>query len=264
MGTGPQNVAVPSAPPSHFSFRDDVTVEMIRELASKHPCLRLLDCGCGDGSLLTAMTRAGLPVNRIQYFGLDQDPRRVKLTRANVRRAGYKKLELKVRELSDLDGYPPGSFDLIVVNNILHEIPVESLPHLLAQLDSLLARPHGVLCIVDLEALPAEDPFEPWAFMWKAAEAEALLRAGNWSPQHSSHPKRVMTFKLVVGPTEQVDLGGMVRYLKSALGNRKRCLLDRLVDRREAGDTGEETRQLACMLASVEVSLRKLVSSGDR
>lgn len=249
---------------SHFSFRDDVTVETIREQVSKYPCVRLLDCGCGTGSLSEAISRAGLPVNRIHYYGFDQSERCVRQTRAKAQRAGYDLVDLRVRELSDLAGYSRCFFDIVVLNNILHEIPVESLPPLLEQLDSLLARPHGILCIVDMEALPEEDEFEPWAIMWTASEVERLLRAGNWSPQHSTHPKRVIAYKLVIGPTEHVDLDGMVRYLKSALKDKKRRLLDCLGHRRMTGDTGEEVFHLACAYVSVELALYQLSRWGTR
>lgn len=247
---------------SHFSFRHDVTVETIREQASKYPCIRLLDCGCGNGSLPEAIAKAGLPINRIRYFGFDQNEHHARQTRAQAQSAGYDLVDVKVRELSDLAGYSRCSFDVIVLNNILHEIPVELLPRLFEQLDSFLARPHGVLCIVDMEALPPEDAIEPWAVMWKASEIEQLLRAGNWSPQHTIHPKRVMTYKVVISPTEHVDLNGMDRFLKSALKDKKRRLLDCLIHRRETGDTGNEIFQLACAFTSVELSLFQLSRGG--
>ncbi len=249
---------------SHFTFREDVTVETIREQVSKYPCIRLLDCGCGTGSLSEAIAIAGLPINRIHYYGFDQNEHCVRQTRAKAQHAGYNLVDLRVRELSDLAGYPRCFFDVIVLNNILHEIPVELLPSLLEQLDSFLARPHGILCIVDMEALPEEDEFEPWAIMWKASEAKQLLRAGNWSPQLSTHPKRVTAYKLVIGPTESVDRDGIARYIKSALTDKKRRILDDLVRHRETGNTGEEVLHLACALASVVVALGQLSKGSTR
>jgi len=264
MGTRRKTSTVISLTEPVFSFRDDVTIDTIRDQLAKHSSVRLLDCGCGEGPLPAAMARAGLPVSRIVYHGLDQDERCVKQARAHAHRAGYEKPDVRVRELWDLAGYPPKSFDVIVVNNILHEIPAERLPRLFEQLNSLLARPHGIVCIVDIEALPEEAPLEPWAIMWKAIEAEAVLRAGNWSPQRSTHPKRVTAYKLVFGPTERADLDRMAQSLKTVLDKKRRMLLDEVLRRRASGDTSEEVRRLSSSLTSIIASLHELIRGTEK
>jgi SAM-dependent methyltransferase len=101
---------------------------------------RVLDVGCGPG------TNAALFANR-DYRGVDADPRYVEFARE---RYGDKFL------LGNAVDYPwetLGTFDVVLVNSLLHHLDDEAVLSLLHNLRKALA-PEGVLHICDL-LLPA-------------------------------------------------------------------------------------------------------------
>lgn len=245
----------------HFAFRHDATVETVRDRLWESRSISLLDCGCGDGSLPRALLKGSLDVKRIRYEGTDQDNRSVLTTRADYDSGAfgqYESFNLSVREIDDVAGLEPTSFDVIVLNNIVHEILTEKLPKVLVSLNSLLIRPKGVLCIVDMEELPSDDSFEPWAITLKCTELMEILRAGGWSPQCSTHPKRVPTYKVVAGPAQNVFVRGIVESLQSVLKTQEKRLLETLDRRRTAQDNSNVVLHLACRLAAVRLSIQNL------
>ena len=245
----------------HFSFRHDVTVENVRDCLAKSRGISLFDCGCGDGDLPKALQRAGLDTTCIRYFGMDQDNRRILTARAEYENGAfgkYQSFDASIREIENLAGYQPTSMDVIVLNNILHEIATERIPRTLVGLNSLLARPHGVLCIVDMEELPADEVFEPWAVTFALDEVVTILRAGGWCPQGSAHPKRVPTYKVVVGPAQDISQERLIEELRVVLTTRKKQLLAVLDRHRSAQHSSADVQRLACGLAAVMLSIQRL------
>ena len=111
---------------------DAVVAGISRQLS---PESVVLDAGCGDGRLATALApHAGLVV------GFDLSPAMVAAARRRACEAGVGNARFLVGDISH-PGFAPGSFDLIVSNFALHETFLErTLPGLAA-----LLRPGGLL-----------------------------------------------------------------------------------------------------------------------
>ena len=101
------------------SFRDDATVQAVADrLAGDVAEIVVLDCGCESGRLANAMIAAQLDLTRICYFGVEMDIRHVNAVKAAKRREtfkGYRHFDIRLREITDMDGYEPGTFDLVII-----------------------------------------------------------------------------------------------------------------------------------------------------
>lgn len=246
---------------NRFAFRHDVTVETVRDCLERTRRMRLLDCGCALGGLPRALFQAGLDVARIQYFGTDQNRQSVLTARAQYQLGNLGKYQTFcaiVREIEDFDGFEVTPFDVIVMNNILHEIPKETLPRVLRRLNALLVQQHGLLCIVDMEELPCDEPSEPWAITFKLEEVLAILQAGGWSPQGSTHPKRVQTYKVVCRQTQGISQPGLEKELLNVLNRKRKRLLEILDRHRVSQDISSEVQHLSCALTAVTLSVAHL------
>ena len=110
-----------------FVVSPDAVVERMLQLAQPKAGDRLVDLGSGDGRIvIEAAKRFGA-----KGLGVDIDPRLVKLSRANARRAGVESLaSFEVRDLfeTDLRGAD------VVTMYLLPEVNLQLLPRLIAQL----------------------------------------------------------------------------------------------------------------------------------
>lgn len=102
------------------------------EFIQNHKPGRAIDIGCGTGTNLITLARAGWWVT-----GVDFAPRAVKLARQKLKKAGVQ-AELWVKDATKLDGIN-GPFDLAFDLGCFHTIPQDRRPEYLKQLGRILA-----------------------------------------------------------------------------------------------------------------------------
>lgn len=114
------------------------------EFIQGHPPGRAIDIGCGTGTNVVTLARAGWKVT-----GVDFAPRAIQLARQKVARAGVQ-AELAVKDATKLEGIH-GPFDLAFDLGCFHVISQSGRDQYLEQLDRLLAPDgfwlmYGFLC----------------------------------------------------------------------------------------------------------------------
>ncbi len=129
---------------------------------------RLIDLGCGPGDICLRLA-AALPGWHIT--ALDAGPNMLALAAQAVRRADLgQRIDLLQARLPQ--GCPPGPFDAVVSNSLLHHLPDPmSLWHSVAA----LARPGTYVQIMDLHR-PDSPARARWIVDQHAADAPAILR----------------------------------------------------------------------------------------
>jgi cyclopropane fatty-acyl-phospholipid synthase-like methyltransferase len=105
------------------------------EFIQKHTPGRAIDLGCGTGTNVITLARAGWKVT-----GVDFAPRAIKIARQKVRQAGVQ-AELSIGDVTSLRG-SQGPFDLAFDLGCFHTIPHSGKIEYLRQLDHILA-PEG-------------------------------------------------------------------------------------------------------------------------
>jgi ubiquinone/menaquinone biosynthesis C-methylase UbiE len=121
-------------------FRD----EEVR-LARIRPGDRVLDIGCGTGSLTIAAARAAGPTGRV--VGVEPGVEMLERARAKARRA---RLPIEfVATAGEALPFPAASFDVVLLSLVLHQLPSEPLHGTMSQIRRVLA-PGGRLLAVDL------------------------------------------------------------------------------------------------------------------
>lgn len=105
------------------------------EFIETHKPGRAIDIGCGTGTNVITLARAGWRVT-----GVDFAPRAISLAKRKVKAARID-AELKVADATKLDGIS-GPFDLVFDLGCFHGIPTAFQPKYLEQLERILA-PNG-------------------------------------------------------------------------------------------------------------------------
>jgi ubiquinone/menaquinone biosynthesis C-methylase UbiE len=105
------------------------------EFIQNHKPGRAIDLGCGTGTNVITLARAGWKVT-----GVDFAPRAIKLARQKVKQAGAQ-AELLIRDVTNLEGID-GPFDFAFDLGCFHSIPQDGKPKYLKQLDRILT-PNG-------------------------------------------------------------------------------------------------------------------------
>ena len=121
-------------------FRD----EEVR-LAGIAPGDRVLDIGCGTGSLTIAAARAAGPTGRV--VGVEPGIEMIERARAKARRAGLP-IEF-VATAGEALPFPDDAFDVVLLSLVLHQLPSDPLHGTMAEVRRVLA-PGGRLLAVDL------------------------------------------------------------------------------------------------------------------
>jgi SAM-dependent methyltransferase len=116
-------------PPWDTGVSPPELLEFIRE----HKAGRAIDLGCGTGTNVVTLARAGW-----QVTGVDFAPRAIKLARQKVDQAGLR-ADLWVKDATKLDGIA-GPFDLAFDLGCFHVIPPDGKNKYLEQLDHILAQ----------------------------------------------------------------------------------------------------------------------------
>ncbi len=200
---GPPSAADES---SRSSFREDTVIREVNSLLDQRgdQVVRVVDACCGYG-VLAAHLRRGLGdgAKNVGYRAFDQSMECVKRVRASHERGGFHEFDAKLAEVWE----PPAAWgetaDLVVLSNVLHELPASRFPELFAALNRLLVPRKGRICIIDMEELPPNEP-EAIAVNWSRTEVEQFLTAGGLNVSATTHTKAVDVFCVVVNhlPTE--------------------------------------------------------------
>lgn len=124
-------------------FDEDRFKRALVEQASVAPGHRVLDLGCGTGTL-TILVKQACPDATV--VGLDGDPDVLARAREKARAAG---VTIEFHEGMAFDPpYPPGSFDRVVSSLVFHHLVTADKRRTLARMCELL-RPDGELHVAD-------------------------------------------------------------------------------------------------------------------
>lgn len=203
------------------SIREDTVIGELSRLMldSGEDPISMLDACCGMGSLPKRIIQSmGEKIGRISYLAVDEHPTSIKSIRVQERDFdGFRSFKLIQREVFDLPDLDSGSIDLIVLNNALHEIPPRYFPKMLSTFNALLNPSKGLLCIVDMEGLPDDEP-ESLAITWRGGEVEEFLRVGGLAPVVTVHPKLTIVYHARVRfTTSGIDERKMLECIKKIL-----------------------------------------------
>jgi ubiquinone/menaquinone biosynthesis C-methylase UbiE len=120
-----------------------IKTRLIQEISLLHKDSRILDLGCGTGTLAILIKKA-FPDSLV--FGLDADAKVLEIARQKTLRDS---LILKLDEgMSDILPYPDCSFDLVVSSLVFHHLGTEEKIRSLEQIFRVLT-PGGGLIIAD-------------------------------------------------------------------------------------------------------------------
>ncbi len=128
-------------------------IRQIKERIAKtyvRPGMRILEIGCGTGTLTAMMAAQGGSVT-----GIDASPRMLAEAEEKVKSAGLDEhISLKYMDAALIgERFPAGSFDLIVSTLVFSELPPDEQRYVLEACKTLLA-PGGQLLVAD-EVIPA-------------------------------------------------------------------------------------------------------------
>ena len=118
-------------------------LELLSYLKIK-PGMRVLDIGCGRGELSFWAAARGAKVVAIDY-----SPAGIRLAREALKKlpkAVQKNVTLKLQNAKELD-FPPESFDLVLLIDVVEHLYREEQDRVFAQIASLLKRGGGFLTI---------------------------------------------------------------------------------------------------------------------
>lgn len=125
---------------------------LVLELAELASGSRLLDVGCGTGTLAIAAARRLRGCG--QVAGVDPAPRQVERARAKARRSRME-VDFKQGTIEDLP-FPDESFDVVTSTLMMHHLPVELQRQGLGEIKRVL-RPAGRLIIADFDYVEGAD-----------------------------------------------------------------------------------------------------------
>ena len=123
----------------------DSNSAFVQELLARHPHLRtVVDLGCGPGDIPIRLARA---LRTVHVTAVDGSAAMLDLAREAVRAAGLtERVHLIQGRIPGLD-LPEQAFDAVLSKDMLHHLPD---PHVLWQEALRLAKPGGVICVMDL------------------------------------------------------------------------------------------------------------------
>ena len=130
-------------PVLRWLFREGAVKRQLLEQAALRPGHRVLDVGCGTGTLLT-MVKAACP--EAEVVGLDGDPKALALAQRKTARG---EVEAKLDEgLAYALPYPDASFDRVFSSLVLHHLTHEHKQRTLAEILRVLV-PGGTFHLLD-------------------------------------------------------------------------------------------------------------------
>jgi ubiquinone/menaquinone biosynthesis C-methylase UbiE len=125
--------------------------EEVIERAGLGPGARMLDVGCGTGTLaIRAAARVG---DSGEVVGIDPAPRQIARAQAKARRS-RRSPEFRQATVQDLP-FPDGSFDAVTSTLMMHHLPAEVRDRALCEIRRVL-KPGGRLVVADFDAGAAD------------------------------------------------------------------------------------------------------------
>jgi ubiquinone/menaquinone biosynthesis C-methylase UbiE len=126
-----------------LGMREDAFKRRLVDQAGIQPGMRLLDLGCGTGTLVILAKRLH---PEAEIVGLDGDPEILAIARAKAAKAGVD-VALDHSLASQLP-YPDGSFDRVLTSLVIHHLSAEDKRRAMAEVCRVL-RPGGEFHIAD-------------------------------------------------------------------------------------------------------------------
>ena len=177
-----------------------------QENAYLHPGMKILDAGCGTGSVTRVLydltRRQGY--EEITFHGFDLSPAMLDLFRQWMNKEGVQDIQLQQANVLDLENQLPqgwAGYDLIVASAMLEYIPKEKLSQALGNLRNLLNQNGRLLVFVTKRTWIAQWIGAKW---WKTnlfdrEELERVLRqAGFTTSQKKTLPVSWDSFMLAI------------------------------------------------------------------
>lgn len=207
---------------SRSSIREDAVVrELARLLAEHDGPVRVIDACCGLASLPRRIISAiGTQVSRIEYVAIERDAACVDMMRTFEEDfKAFASFKPFLRDVSDLAGVEIPATHLVVLNNVLHEIPPRYFPQMFVALNGLLCPDRGRVCVIDMESLPSDSP-ESIAISWTASEVVDILRAGGFNPESTTHEKSVRVYQVHFRRAEKLDESAMRDVIRTHISRK--------------------------------------------
>ena len=142
-----------------------------REIAGAVTATRVLEVGCGEGALIQELCGA-LP--EAEILGIDVTPHVGRLFRGDMAKVSFRQ-----QTVAKLAAEQPGSFDLVVLCDVLHHVPSREHADLMAAAKATL-RSGGVLVLKDWER--RRTPIHYLAYIadrWVTGDRVRYLSAGD-------------------------------------------------------------------------------------
>lgn len=114
--------------PYRVEYTDEAKQFLYRRRASTHaafflphlqPGMRLLDCGCGPGSITVDLAAVVAPA---EVIGIDRDPAQLELARRHAELTGTTNVRFEQADVNQLP-YPTASFDAVFVHGVIEYLP---------------------------------------------------------------------------------------------------------------------------------------------
>lgn len=121
----------------------------LTEYLASHPAGRALDLGCGTGTNVVTMVKAGW-----QVIGVDFSRRAISLAREKLTQCGLN-AELRVESVTDLNAISPG-FDLILDIGCFHQLEMRERERYLHNVQRLLKQGGDLLLYAHYRRSPEE------------------------------------------------------------------------------------------------------------
>ena len=154
-------------------------------------CKKVLDFGCGTGDIIFQCYEFG---NTSYGLGVDVSETGINYATKMAKINNYDNLEFKVGNISALDSYEDGSFDGIILSNVLDVMPKNIAAETFSKLTRLI--PKGGLMFVKLNPYYEEGYLESFGFKPIANnlfEEDGVLRYREVDTAHGSrHLKNIM------------------------------------------------------------------------
>jgi SAM-dependent methyltransferase len=146
------------------TIRDSQTARVLAEIFVDHRSPAIVDYGCGALRLLNALLTK-CPEREWSYCGLDLEPPEIRFSGEHAQLAELPQRDRWTTDTLSSARQADRSFDVAVLMNVLHELPIADVATAFQDIRRLL-KPGGVFLLIDTvllhEGEPRFVPFYPW------------------------------------------------------------------------------------------------------